>query len=157
VLSSAVMIGALTLWPKVIYYTEAAADRGDARQEAYVQGFLDKLGWTQVGLLNLSVTGDMRAFRYTSRVCETGIRVMLLPSSGEAAELAKGMVPEGSRLLFLDDGILSERAPRHAYAKEKLGRLSKSMGLPFFDSPHLLAIAAPADCPVETALPWQLL
>jgi hypothetical protein len=151
-----VAICALTLWPKIVYYTEAAADRG-SRQEAYVQGFLEKRGWMQVGMLNLSVTGDVRAFRYTSWVCQGEIRVMLLPSSGEATELAKGMVPEGSRLLFLDDGVLSERAPRHAYIKEKLGRLSKSMSLSLFAMPHYLAVAAPAECPVETTLPWQLL
>jgi hypothetical protein len=146
----------VTLWPKIIYYIEAAAD-GDARQDAQVQSFLENLGWARVGVLKLNVTGDIRAFRYTSVVCQGEMRIMHVPSSGEATELAKGMVPEGGRLLFLDDGFLSERAPQNAYLKERLGQLGKSMNLSLLGTSPYLAIAAPPNCPVETTLPWQLL
>jgi hypothetical protein len=146
----------LTLGLKVAHYVQVGPDPV-TREEAAVAAFLQEYGWVRVGVLDLTVQGYTHAVRYRARTCAREIRVAVLTPNGQDAGLVNDMVSKGERLLFVDHGTISETPPSYAPIQQKLGRLSQTLHLPFsFASPYL-AIAAPAECHIETDVPWRSL
>jgi hypothetical protein len=158
-LFSAAALAALTLGPKTAGYTRSGT-KADllARYEAQVDTLLAERGWRRVGVLDLVADGYYRAVRYVGGACAGEVRIAIVPLSGEATALVDNMLRDGDRLFFVHDGQASEAPPpRHAYVKDKLGRMFESLGLRIFHRSPYLAVVAPADCRMETAAPWQLL
>jgi hypothetical protein len=145
----------LTLGPKVAHYARTAVPL-QARFEVKVESFLTELGWSRAGELWLAI-GLHRAVRYVSRACPEGAWIAVLPTNGEANRPLDGIIREGDRLFFVYDGTASDGPPRYAEVKEKLGWLSENLGLTLFRRSPYLAVVAPADCHLESAVPWRAL
>lgn len=128
-----------------------------AQQESAVGAFLQEQGWVPAGAINLTIEGGAHAMRYTAQTCAGEIRVAVLSPVGQDAGIVNDMAGEGERLLFVDQGVISETPPHYAPLRQKLGRLFQSVHLTFLRSSPYLAIAAPAGCPIETDVPWRVL
>jgi hypothetical protein len=157
-LCSALSLTALTLGPKLAYYTRGAAEaERHSPYEAKIESFLTGLGWSRIGALDLVIGIEQRAMRYVAASCAGEVRIAVVPPSGEANGLVKNALRGSERLFFVHEGTASEEPPRYAYLKEKLGQLSESIGLTFFRRSPYLAVSEPSECRLESEVPWHLL
>src|SRR5690349_10942219 len=100
---------ALTVGLKIAHYTETTDLQ--AQHEVRLDAFLRERGWSRAGILSLNVIGDIHALRYKGDLCAGEVKIVELPSGGDATLLVDSMIGDGERLIFIHDRIVSEAPP----------------------------------------------
>jgi hypothetical protein len=145
----------VTLGLKVAYYVEHPQDSLAERSQSALDSFMARNGWRYAGNHNLDVTGIVAARRYIGATCPGEVRVLVMDPAGDMTGIVDELPQANDQLMFVHDGVASRVPPDFAPAGYYLrGMLSKLRVLRARVSPYL-ALSAPAECHIATALPWS--
>jgi len=142
---------------KVEYYLLHQQEASELRQQSDLDAFMRQHNWSRSDNLNLDVTGIIQARRYVDGGCSGEIKILVMDPTGDTAGVINDLVQEDEQLFFVHDGATSKVPPEYEPFKQVLGRLLQSLQLPLLHTSLYLAVAAPAECSIETTLPWSTL
>jgi hypothetical protein len=142
---------------KAEYYLLHQQEASELRQLSDLDAFMRQHNWSRSDNLNLDVTGIIQARRYVDGGCPGEIKILVMDPTGDTAGVIDDLVQEDEQLFFVHDGAPSKVPPEYEPFKQVLGRLLQRLQLPLLHPSLYLAVAAPAECPIETTLPWSTL
>ncbi len=156
-LLSIAVILAVTVLPKVAYYTHFDASRG-ADGDPRLTDFFQRQGWTLAEVRGLTEEGGPFARRYVGPGCDSGAEVVVVSPNGQDDAMVREMLTPATRLFYVHRGRAAAQAPRFAILDRWMGELAQSVGLDawFRPSPVVMVIE-PVACELELALPWPAL
>jgi hypothetical protein len=129
----------------------------EPRQQSDVDAFMRQHHWSLTGRENLDATGIIQAGRYTGAACSGEIRILVMDPTGDTAGVITELAHEGDRIFFVHDGATFKDPPEYAPFRQQPDRALQGLHVPGFHVSPYLAIAAPAQCHIDTILPWAAL
>lgn len=112
--------------------------------------------WSRSGSLDLDVTGIIQARRYVDGGCSGEIKILVLDPTGDTAGVIKMTWFGKMSSYFLSRWSDFQNSTEYEPFRQELGCLLQSLQLPLLHTSLYLAVAAPAECPIETKAPAEL-